>query len=59
MKELNYITTPIYYPNGDPHAGHAYTSVMADILKRWAVQQGGSVSGQPTWRRRLASASSE
>ena len=43
MKELKYITTPIYYPNGDPHAGHAYTSVMADILKRWAVQQGGSV----------------
>ncbi len=34
-----YITTPIYYPNGDPHAGHAHTSVMADILKRWIEQQ--------------------
>ncbi|MBQ9337262.1 MAG: methionine--tRNA ligase [Lentisphaeria bacterium] len=35
---LKFITTPIYYPNGDPHAGHAYTSVMADILKRWVEQ---------------------
>ncbi|MCL2629394.1 MAG: methionine--tRNA ligase [Alphaproteobacteria bacterium] len=29
-----YITTPIYYPNGDPHIGHAYTTVMCDILRR-------------------------
>ena len=36
---IKYITTPIYYPNGDPHAGHAHTSVMADILKRWIEQQ--------------------
>jgi len=35
---LKFITTPIYYPNGDPHAGHAHTSVMADILKRWVEQ---------------------
>ena len=39
--EIKYITTPIYYPNGDPHAGHAHTSVMADILKRWIEQQEG------------------
>ena len=30
----SYITTPIYYVNGSPHLGHAFTSVMADILKR-------------------------
>lgn len=29
-----YITTPIYYVNGDPHIGHAHTSIMGDILKR-------------------------
>lgn len=33
-----YITTPIYYVNGDPHLGHAYTSVMCDIMARfWSV----------------------
>ena len=41
MPKYRYITTPIYYPNGDPHAGHAHTSVMADILKRWIEQQDG------------------
>ncbi|MTH97525.1 methionine--tRNA ligase [Roseibium sp. RKSG952] len=30
----SYITTPIYYVNGSPHIGHAYTSIVADILKR-------------------------
>ncbi|MDA3850660.1 MAG: class I tRNA ligase family protein [Spirochaetaceae bacterium] len=29
-----YFTTPIYYVNGNPHVGHAHTSVMGDILKR-------------------------
>ena len=37
----SYITTPIYYVNGAPHIGHAYTSVAADILKR-ARQMDGS-----------------
>ena len=27
-----YITTPIYYPSGKPHMGHAYSSIIADIL---------------------------
>ena len=27
-----YITTPIYYVNGEPHIGHAYTTVLADVL---------------------------
>lgn len=34
MKERKYITTPIYYVNGNPHVGHAHTSIMGDILKR-------------------------
>lgn len=33
MKRKVYITTPIYYVNGNPHVGHAHTSVMGDILK--------------------------
>lgn len=35
-----YATTPIYYVNGDPHLGHAYTSVMTDILARFAKLDG-------------------
>ena len=30
-----YITTPIYYPSGKPHMGHAYSSIIADILARF------------------------
>jgi isoleucyl-tRNA synthetase len=30
-----YITTPIYYVNDEPHLGHAYTTVMADVLSRY------------------------
>jgi methionyl-tRNA synthetase len=35
-----YITTPIYYVNGDPHIGHAHTSIVADALKRLAAMRG-------------------
>jgi methionyl-tRNA synthetase len=31
-----YITTPIYYVNASPHIGHAYTTIVADTLARWA-----------------------
>ncbi|MEW6040993.1 MAG: methionine--tRNA ligase [Elusimicrobiota bacterium] len=34
MKKF-YITTPIYYVNDEPHIGHTYTTVAADILARW------------------------
>lgn len=34
MEEF-YITTPIYYINGDPHIGHAYASIAADIIARF------------------------
>jgi methionyl-tRNA synthetase len=30
-----YLTTPIYYVNDTPHAGHAYTTVVADVLARY------------------------
>ncbi|MCK9181862.1 MAG: class I tRNA ligase family protein, partial [Fibrobacteraceae bacterium] len=30
-----YVTTPIYYVNDAPHIGHAYTTVLADILTRF------------------------
>ena len=36
MKSNNfYITTPIYYPSGQPHMGHAYSSIMADVFARF------------------------
>lgn len=38
-----YITTPIYYVNDVPHIGHAYTSVMSDILARLHRLQGDNV----------------
>ncbi len=30
-----YITTPIYYVNDEPHIGHAYTTIVADVLARY------------------------
>ena len=30
-----YITTPIYYPSGEPHLGHAYTTICADAVARF------------------------
>ena len=30
-----YITTPIYYPSGKPHMGHAYSSIIADVFARF------------------------
>jgi methionyl-tRNA synthetase len=35
-----YITTPIYYVNAEPHLGHAYTTVVADVASRHARQRG-------------------
>ena len=40
MKTRYYITTPIYYVNGAPHIGHAYTSIAADVMARWKRLQG-------------------
>lgn len=35
MEEKKYITTPIYYVNDKPHLGHAYTTIVADVLSRY------------------------
>ena len=34
-KDTFYITTPIYYPSGEPHLGHAYTTICADAVARF------------------------
>ena len=38
-----YITTPIYYPSGNPHIGHCYTTVACDSLARYRRMQGHDV----------------
>ncbi|KAA0266360.1 MAG: methionine--tRNA ligase [Acidobacteria bacterium] len=38
-----YVTTPIYYVNAEPHLGHAYTTIGADILARHMRQRGEEV----------------
>jgi methionyl-tRNA synthetase len=35
MKNKFYITTPIYYVNAQPHLGHTYTTIAADVLARY------------------------
>src|SRR3978361_2404714 len=43
MTQSFYITTPIYYVNGAPHIGHAYTSIAADVLARFKRLDGHDV----------------
>jgi len=43
MTRRFYVTTPIYYVNGAPHIGHAYTSVAADIVARFHRLDGADV----------------
>jgi valyl-tRNA synthetase len=38
-----FITTPIYYVNGQPHLGHAYTSVVSDVIARFQRADGREV----------------
>ncbi|MDX1648059.1 MAG: methionine--tRNA ligase [Longimicrobiales bacterium] len=38
-----YLTTPIYYASGEPHIGHAYTTILTDVLARFARQEGREV----------------
>ena len=38
-----YITTPIYYPSGNPHMGHAYSSIVADVFARFKRLDGYNV----------------
>jgi methionyl-tRNA synthetase len=43
MTKRFYITTPIYYVNGAPHIGHAYTSIAADVMARFKRLDGFDV----------------
>ena len=43
MRKNFYITTPIYYPSGKPHMGHAYSSIIADIFARFKRLEGYNV----------------
>jgi methionyl-tRNA synthetase len=38
-----YLTTPIYYTNGAPHIGHAYTTIVCDVIRRFKRLQGYDV----------------
>ena len=41
MKKL--LTTPIYYVNDVPHIGHAYTTILADVMKKYWTLRGDDV----------------
>jgi methionyl-tRNA synthetase len=43
MPKNFYITTPIYYPSANPHMGHAYTSIVADVFARFKKIDGFNV----------------
>ena len=43
MNKNFYITTPIYYPSGKPHMGHAYSSIIADFFARFKKIDGFNV----------------
>jgi len=43
MPEPFYITTPIYYVNARPHLGHAYTTIVADVITRFYQMQATDV----------------
>jgi len=43
MKQRFYVSTPIYYVNGAPHVGHAYTSIAADVMARFKRLDGYEV----------------
>ena len=38
-----YVTTPIYYVNGAPHIGHAYTTIIGDVIAAYHRQLGEQV----------------
>ena len=43
MNKNFYITTPIYYPSARPHMGHAYTSIVTDVIARFKCLDGYKV----------------
>jgi methionyl-tRNA synthetase len=48
MSRTFYVTTPIYYVNDVPHIGHAYTTILADVLARYR-RLFGRESGDTTY----------
>ncbi len=40
MSQRSYVTTPIYYVNAEPHIGHAYTTIVADVANRYHLISG-------------------
>jgi methionyl-tRNA synthetase len=40
LNEKFYVTTPIYYVNAEPHLGHAYTTIVADVMDRFHILAG-------------------
>ncbi len=42
-RSIFYVTTPIYYVNDNPHIGHAYTTILADVLARYHRDEGDEV----------------
>ncbi len=46
MSDPYYITTAISYPNGEPHIGHAYEAIAADVMARFRRAQGRDVRFQ-------------
>ena len=44
MADTFYITTPIYYPNAEPHLGHVYTTICCDVIARYH-----RLRGDDTW----------
>ena len=43
MPEPFYVTTPIYYVNARPHLGHAYTTIVADVITRFHAMRAADV----------------
>nr|WP_307775168.1 methionine--tRNA ligase [uncultured Cetobacterium sp.] len=43
MSKNFYVTTPIYYVNGDPHVGSAYTTIAADVIAKYKKSMGYDV----------------
>jgi methionyl-tRNA synthetase len=43
QRPRRFFTTPIYYPSGEPHIGHAYTTILSDAIARFERQNGSDV----------------
>jgi methionyl-tRNA synthetase len=61
VERAYYVTTPIYYISGNPHIGHAYTTVVADVLARTARASGPAyfLTGTDEHGQKVANAAAE